>query len=238
MREGALVPISIVVAQETALAAQLLCRALKERRRYFVVVAGVHTAKELLKQVAELFPDVTVISAALQGDPEGGLKAVRELHVSGSATRAIMLMDCSDSERVVAAFSAGARGVVCRTEPFEVLCRCIRAVKAGQIWANAEELQWIVEALKEREPVHVVSAKGNPLLTPREAQVVSLVMEGVPNREIAVKLGVSAHTVKNHLCHIYEKLGISNRVELILYATSSRERSRGSSITTREAAHC
>jgi DNA-binding CsgD family transcriptional regulator len=69
----------------------------------------------------------------------------------------------------------------------------------------------------------VVSAKGIPLLTRREEQIVGMVIEGLPNQEIAVKLGVSAHTVKNHLFRVYEKLGISNRVELVLYAQSSRQ---------------
>ena len=80
----------------------------------------------------------------------------------------------------------------------------------------------------------MVSAKGIPLLTRREEQVVNMVVEGLSNHEIAGKLGVSAHTVKNHLFRIYEKLGISNRMELNLYATGSRERSRGSSITTED----
>jgi DNA-binding CsgD family transcriptional regulator len=67
----------------------------------------------------------------------------------------------------------------------------------------------------------VISAKGIPLLTGREEQIVSMVIEGLPSQEIAVKLGVSAHTVKNHLFRVYEKLGVSNRVELVLYAQSS-----------------
>jgi DNA-binding NarL/FixJ family response regulator len=69
----------------------------------------------------------------------------------------------------------------------------------------------------------VVSAKGLSLLTQREEQIVNMVIQGLPNREIAVKLDVSMHTVKNHLFRVYEKLGVSNRVELVLYAQSSRQ---------------
>jgi len=225
-------PISVIVAQRTAMAGQLLCRALKAQRRRFVVAGCVHTPKELLKQVAEHQPDVAVISSNLEGDPQGGVKVVRELRVSAPSTRPILLLDCSESEQVIDAFSAGAKGVACQTDPFEVLCKCIRCVHAGQVWANSRELLWIVKTLGDREPVRMVSAKGIPLLSRREEQVVSMVVEGLTNQEIAVKLGVSAHTVKNHLFRIYEKLGISNRIELNLYATSSRERSRRSSITT------
>ncbi|MGD0226193.1 MAG: response regulator transcription factor [Terriglobia bacterium] len=214
-------PISIIVAQRTAMAGQLLCHALKGQRRHFVVVGCVDTPNELLKQVAEQHPDVAVISSTLQGDPKGALKVVRELRVSAPTTRSIVLLDCSNSEQVVDAFSAGAKGVVCQTDPFELLSKCIQRVHAGQIGANSRELQWIVKALGDREPVHVVSAKGIPLLTGREEQIVSMVIEGLPSQEIAVKLGVSAHTVKNHLFRVYEKLGVSNRVELVLYAQSS-----------------
>lgn len=226
-------PISIIVAQRTALAGQLLCRALKEQRGHFAVVGCVDTVKGLLKRAAEHHPDVAVISSTLDGDPEGGLKALRELRASGSTARPILLLDCSDAEQVIDAFSGGAKGVVCQTEPFEVVRKCIQSVHAGQIWVNSSQLHWILKSLEQREPVRIVSAKGTPLLTKREEQIVNMLIEGLPNREIAAKLGVSAHTVKNHLFHIYEKLGVSNRVELILYATSTREASRGSSTTTR-----
>jgi DNA-binding NarL/FixJ family response regulator len=109
------------------------------------------------------------------------------------------------------------------------LRKCIQSVHEGQIWADSTQLQWIFETLGEKEPARIVSARGIPLLTKREEQIVNMIAEGLPNREVAVKLGVSAHTVKNHLFRIYEKLGVSNRVELVLYALSSLERSQGSS---------
>ncbi len=219
-------PISVIVAQRTAMAGQLLCHVLKEQRKHFVVVGCEHTAKELLKRAAEHQPDVAVISSNLGGDPQGGVKVVRELRGSAPTARPILLLDCSESEQVIDAFSAGAKGVACQTDPFEVLCKCIRCVHAGQVWANSQQLQWIVKALGNREPVHVVSAKGVPLLSRREKQVATMVVDGLTNQEIAGKLDVSAHTVKNHLFRIYEKLGISTRMELNLYATASRERSR------------
>jgi DNA-binding NarL/FixJ family response regulator len=208
------------------MATQLLCQALKERSLPFRVAGCVHTSKELLEQVAEHQPDIAVVSSDLEGDPRGGVKVVRELVVSAPTTRSILLLDCSTSEQVIDAFSAGAKGVACQTEAFEVLCKCIRCVYAGQIWANSQELEWVVKTLGDRESVRMVSAKDIPLLTRREEQVVSMVVDGLSNREIAVKLGVSAHTVKNHLSHIYEKLGISKRMELNLYVAANQERSR------------
>jgi DNA-binding NarL/FixJ family response regulator len=217
--------ITVIVAVRTAMASQLLCRALREQRRHFTVASCADSPKALLKQVAEQRPDVAVISANLDGDPRGGIKLIRELRLFAPTTRSILLLDSSVPEQVIDAFSAGAKGVACQTDPFEVLCKCIRCVCAGQIWANSQELQWIVRTLREREPARIVDAKGIALLTKREAQVVSMAVEGLPNHEIAVKLDVSDHTVKNHLFRIYEKLGISNRMELILYVIGSRERS-------------
>ena len=216
-------PISVIVAQSAAMAGQLLCRALTEQRRHLVVIGCTHTPKELLKQIAEHQPDVAVISSSLEGDPKGGLKVVRELRVSSPTTCPILLLDSSNPEEVINAFSAGAKGVACQTDPFEVLCKCIRCVHAGQIWADSTQLQGIFKTLAEREPARIVSAKGIPLLTKREEQIAHMVAEGLPNREISAKLGVTLYTVKNHLFRIYGKLGISNRVELVLYALSSRQ---------------
>jgi DNA-binding NarL/FixJ family response regulator len=216
------------------MASQLLCAALNEKDGRFRVVDCVHTLKDFLRQVTEHHPDVAVMSSNLEGDPKGGLKTVRVLRVAAPTTCPILLLDCSNQEEVIDAFSAGAKGVACQTDPLEVLCKCIQCVHAGQVWANSRQLQWIVKALGDREPVRMVSAKGILLLSRREEQVVNMAVEGLTNQEIAGKLGVSAHTVKNHLLHIYEKLGISNRIELTLYATGNRERSRSSSITTQE----
>ena len=189
------------------------------------MVGCVHTPEDLLKQASEHHPDVAVVSSFLDGDPEGGFKALRRLRVSATTTRAIVLLDCSDAKQAFEAFSAGAKGVVCRTDAFEALCKGIQCVHAGQIWADTSQLQWIFETLKDREPARIVSAKGIPLLTKREEQIAQMVAEGLPNQEISSTLGVSLHTVKNHLFRIYAKLGISNRVELVLYALSSRDRS-------------
>jgi DNA-binding NarL/FixJ family response regulator len=215
--------ISLVVATPSALGNELLCRAFKQRREQFKVVACALTRKDLLKQIAEHQPDVALFSASLADEPMAGLQALRELRLTRSSTRAIVVLDCSEPEQVVEAFSHGARGVLCKNEGFEAVSKCIRSVHAGQVWADSSQLRWVVQALGERKPVRVVSATGAPLLTKREEQVVRMVTEGLPSSEISRSLRVSAHTLKNHLFRIYEKLGVSNRVELVLYALSKRE---------------
>ncbi|HEY5214667.1 MAG TPA: response regulator transcription factor [Acidobacteriaceae bacterium] len=94
-------------------------------------------------------------------------------------------------------------------------------VYSGQIWGNCAELSEVIQAFSELAPIRVVNADGMRLLTKREDEVVRLVAEGMQNREIARELKLSEHTIKNYLFHIFEKLGVSSRVELVLYAVSS-----------------
>jgi DNA-binding NarL/FixJ family response regulator len=217
------VPVSVVMAVQSKMGSEVYRRALESPSREITVLACAQTAEELVKKVAEHRPDVTVISSHLDGDAEAGLKALRELQASGMTTCPIMLVDCSSPKLVTDAFSAGAKGIVCMDEPLEVLRKCIHQVHAGQVWASSKELKWILKSLTAREPVHVLNALGIPLLTEREEQIVQLLTEGLPSSEIAAKLGVHASTVKNHLFRIYEKLGVSNRSELIFYALNSRQ---------------
>ena len=216
-------PISVVVAVHSKMGCEVYGRALGSRSRQITVLACAQTKEDLFKKVVEHRPDVTVISAQLRGDAEAGLKALRELQAAGIKTSPIILIDDSSPKLVTDAFSAGAKGIVCKDEPIDVLRKCIQQVHAGQIWASSQELKWVLKSLTAREPVHVMNVLGIPLLTDREEQIVQLVAEGLPNGEIASKLSVSAHTVKNHLFRIYEKLGVSTRSELILYALSSRQ---------------
>ena len=111
----------------------------------------------------------------------------------------------------------------CRaSQQFRALCRCISVVHQGQFWASTEQIGYLIEALRLAPSRRVINVKGEGLLTPREDQVVSLVAEGIGNREIAQQLGVKENTVKKSLLRIYDKIGISNRVELVLYALTNR----------------
>jgi len=133
----------------------------------------------------------------------------------------LILPDSYDREVVVNAFRSSARGLFCFSEyPFRLLCKCIQSMHQGQVWANSEQLQYLVEALSQVPSLHMVNSRGVRLLTPREEQVVALVADGLSNREVARELCLSEHTVKKYLFRIFDKLGISSRVELVLYALS------------------
>jgi DNA-binding NarL/FixJ family response regulator len=209
-------PINVIIAVDSPLNSQLLSRALEQSKKDFTVVGCEHTVKGFLKHASKHDSGVAVISARLEGDAHGGLKALHDLRAAGSNLIPIVLLESQSPEAVLDAFSAGAKGVIYYTDPFEVVCKCIRSVRVGQVWANSQELQWILKVLTHRKPSRVVNAVGTPLLTPRQEQIVRMVAEGLPNNEIAASLHLTAHTVRNHLFRIYEKLGVSSRVELIL----------------------
>jgi len=134
----------------------------------------------------------------------------------------------------VEAFRAGAKGVFRRSEAdIDLLSKCVARVHAGQVWASSAELEQLVEAFRASAPVKITDAKGENLLSKQEAKIVRLVADGRTNREIASHLELSEHTVKNYLFKIFDKLGISNRVELVLYAMSQADQSNAAALDVR-----
>jgi DNA-binding NarL/FixJ family response regulator len=211
--------IRVLAADATRMNSQLLAAAL-ERDKRFVVLDPVSDARGIVAAVAKEKPAVVVISAELDEDKRKGFEVARELHALHVDTRVVMLLDSSERAQVVEAFRAGARGVFCRSESLKSLARCIQCVSEGQIWANSKELRYLLEALGEALPLRVIDARGAALLSRRELEVVRCVAEGLSNREIAQRLGLTEHTVKNYLFRIFDKLGVSKRVEVVLYAYS------------------
>jgi DNA-binding NarL/FixJ family response regulator len=203
---------------------QLLKNVLTLSRFRFEVVACATSRSEIVDCMGARPVDVALVSESLQGGPFAGFQALNELQASFPAVRVIILLKSAPRDLVVDAFRAGAEGVLCRTEPIQVLCKCIQTVHKGQIWANSHQLHFILEALINSTPLRVINAKGRHLLAQREDEVANLVAEGMTNREIAQKLGVAEHTVGNYLFRIYEKLGISSRVELALYVIHQERR--------------
>jgi len=124
---------------------------------------------------------------------------------------------------VISLFRAGVKGILCSSNlRFELLCTSIRHVHQGQIWANNEQLAYLVSSVSRPKSTDVTDSHGRPLLTAREQQVLHLLADGLSNFELATVLRLSEHTVKNHLFRIYDKLGVSNRMEAVLYALTPR----------------
>jgi two-component system, NarL family, nitrate/nitrite response regulator NarL len=216
--------ISVAIAEANQLGCQLVANALRFRRSRVSVVGCAAGSAEALALFAEQRPNVAIISAQLEDGPLEGYRVVRELRIAQPDTHAIMLLGSRTRELVTNAFRCGAHGVIFRDEPLDTLAKCIQAVHGGQVWVNSENLRHLVEALGEARAFRVQDARGIDLLSKREADVVRLVAEGLTNRAISSELGLSEHTVRNYLQKVFEKLGISTRVELVLYCFQEKQR--------------
>jgi len=216
--------ISIVVSDASFMTSELLARALGRVKTFSILKCAV-TFEETLKAIVENVPDVAIVGTHLADGPYKGLEVVRQARQLSVKSRCVLLMDDSDHGVVTDAFRAGARGIFKRSASMQLLGRCISAVHGGQIWASSADLQQVLGALEMAVPFRCINSMGEVLLTKREQEIVPLVAQGFTNNEISSRLGVSEHTIKNHLFRIYEKLGISSRVELILYAVSEHEAS-------------
>jgi DNA-binding NarL/FixJ family response regulator len=216
-------PINLLISDDSHMGCELLKSSLKRSRPDFNVVGCAVTRSEIIDSMNAHSVDVALISESLQDGPLMGFEALDELHAAFPKTRTIVLLKSAPHDLVVDAFRGGAKGVFCRAEPLQALCKCIHSVHQGQIWANSHQLHFVLEALVNAKPLRVVNSAGHELLTKRENDVVNLVVDGLSNREVAQKLDLSEHTVSNYLFRVYEKLGISSRVELVLYAIQRRQ---------------
>jgi len=195
---------------------QLLVQALA-REAQFQMIESPSTGAAILALVKREKPHVAVMSAKLDEKNMAGSELVREIRAQSPATRVILLLDVSERSAVTEAFRTGAQGVFCRTEPFRLLAKCIQCVHMGQVWASSNELKFILEALAQ-PTFSSFPGIGDSLLSAREIDVVRCVAEGLTNRAIAQRLMLTEHTVKNYMFRIFDKLGVSSRVEVLLYA--------------------
>lgn len=130
----------------------------------------------------------------------------------------VVLLESLEKDHVVQAFRSGACGVFSRADSYQSLCKCIASVHAGQIWASSEQLLCVIDALAEIPAMQDHKASKARSLSRREEEIARLAATGLSNRQISQQLELSEHTVKNYLFRIFEKLGVSTRVELTLYA--------------------
>jgi DNA-binding NarL/FixJ family response regulator len=205
-------PIGVLVADSNHMHCQLLAGALR-RRAEFRVSSCALESEAMAATIAKNSIDV----ALLKTNDEASF--LHGFHLAHPQIANILLLEELSRNPVINAFRFGARGVFELTDSsFRMLCKCIQRVHQGQIWINSEQIAYLIEAIALAPGMRVVNSKGIKLLTPREEQVVALVADGLSNRYIALELGLSEHTIKKYLFRIFDKLGVSTRVELVLYA--------------------
>jgi two-component system, NarL family, nitrate/nitrite response regulator NarL len=151
-----------------------------------------------------------------------GLVALRELSTLTPPVRTLMLTAEAGDPDVVEALQLGARGVVLKQVATETLFKAIRSVMAGEHWVCHECVGDLIERVRHRaHPAPASSPQAVPF-TPRQLEIVSAIVAGGTNRDIAKQFSITPTTVKYHLTHMFEKVGVSNRIELARYALKNR----------------
>jgi DNA-binding NarL/FixJ family response regulator len=179
------------------------------------VIGEAADGAETVQKTRQLKPDILLLDLAMPRMP--GLEVLREMSRGASPVRIIILTAAIEKRQIVEALHLGARGVVLKESATLLLMKSIHAVMNGQYWVGHEAISDLVEYLRER----IATGEPQPRkfgVTKRELQIISTVVSGCSNKEIAERFSLSEDTVKHHLTSIFNKLGVSSRLELALFA--------------------
>ena len=182
------------------------------------IVGEASNGNEAMQMVAKLKPDVLLLD--LRMPDKDGLAVLEEINFDTLPTRVIVLTATEDDRDVIRAMRLGARGVVLKQSATDLLVKSIHKVYSGEIWLDQRMTAEVMKAFSKSSEAGARREK--PLLSDREKEIVQLVAQGFRNKEVGEKLFISEQTVKNHLHNIFDKLGVSDRLELALYAIHHR----------------
>jgi DNA-binding NarL/FixJ family response regulator len=213
--------IRIVVADDHPIFRDGLCKLLTLEDD-FEVVAQAQDGRQVLDILQQLEPDILLLDLKMPG--LDGLATLQKLQTARNKTRVIVLTASDDKNEFVQAMKFGTSGIVLKQTATELLIKSIRKVHAGEIWLDSHTTAAVIRqfvAAEEMPPPPMASAprdRERSPLSQREREIVALVAQGFKNKEMAEKMFISEQTVKNHLHNIFDKLGVSDRLELALYA--------------------
>ncbi len=184
------------------------------------VVAMASDGREVLDQVAQHQPDIILLDLRMPN--LDGISTLQTLQQKNCPAKVIILTASEDKNEFVQAMKLGARGIVLKQTASELIVKSIRKVYAGEIWLDSQTTAAVMRQFAspsaEPAPVQGGRVRERSPLSAREREIVALVAQGYKNKEMAEKMFISEQTVKNHLHNIFDKLGVSDRLELALYA--------------------
>jgi DNA-binding NarL/FixJ family response regulator len=207
------IKIKVLIADDHAIFRDAL-RKLLDADDAITIVGEAGNGAECVKMLDKLRPDILLLD--LRMPDKSGLAVLEEVNFDTLPTRVIVLTAAEDDGDLVRAMRLGARGIVLKESAIDLLIKSIHRVHAGEIWLDSRMTAGVINAFSASSKSRARSEK--PLLSDREMEVVQLVAQGSQNKEIGKKLFISEQTVKNHLHNIFDKLGVSDRLELALYA--------------------
>ena len=213
-------PIRIVIADDHPIFRDGL-RRLLEAESDLRVVGEACDGNEAVKLARQLRPDILLLDLAMPRQP--GLEALREMNsgTGSNSVRVILLTAAAEKKQIVEALQLGARGVVLKDSATQLLLKSIHTVMSGEYWVGRESVSNLVQYLRTLVQSSGEEARQKKFgLTPRELEIVSAVVAGYSNKEIAEYFKISEDTVKHHLSNIFDKLGVSTRLELALFAVN------------------
>jgi two-component system nitrate/nitrite response regulator NarL len=209
--------IKILVADDHLIFREGL-RKLLDSEEGLTIVGEAANGNDCVKLIAKLKPDILLLD--LRMPDKDGLAVLEEVNFDSLPTRVIVLTAAEDDRDVVRAMRLGARGIVLKQSASDLLVKSIYKVFGGEIWLDNHMTAEVMKAFTKSADSGPRREK--PLLSDREKEIVQLVAQGYRNKEIGEKLFISEQTVKNHLHNIFDKLGVSDRLELALYAIHHR----------------
>jgi len=127
----------------------------------------------------------------------------------------------ADENHTVELYRRGVRGIISRSISPDLLVRCVRRIAAGETWIDNQSVNWVIEAYRS-QAASLVSPRNQPRLSPKEMSIITCITQGKRNKEIAFQLGTTEQVIKNYLRKIYDKLGVSDRLELALYCLHNK----------------
>jgi DNA-binding NarL/FixJ family response regulator len=213
-------PIRIVVADDHPVV-RFGVRNMLQNEPGFEVVGDAEDGDDAITQTLELEPDILLLDVLMPRLP--GLEAMRAIMTKSPRVKIVLLTSTISVQQIIEALQIGARGIVLKQSVAGDLTQALRAVLGGDYWIGGERVANLLKALQELQAqAAAVPERKTYGLTPRELEVVTCIVEGCSNRDIATQFSISEETVKRHLSNVFDKTGVSTRLELALFAIAHK----------------
>jgi DNA-binding NarL/FixJ family response regulator len=182
------------------------------------VVAQADTLENLRLAIERYPSDIVLLEGSLLA---GTANIIPELLRAAPDVKLIVQAVAADENQTVELYRRGVRGIVSRSISPDLLVRCVRRIAAGETWIDNQSVSWVIEAYRAQASA-LVNPRTQPKLSPKEMAIITCITQGKRNKEIAYQLGTTEQVIKNYLRKIYDKLGVSDRLELALYCLHNK----------------